>query len=95
MKYFLFILVGCALGFLAAKLFIKPKELAPVVIHTDTYKPKYEAANALIYKQYLKIDSLKNLQKQKYIIVYEKTNDSIPTNNIPRSFTELADYLNK
>jgi adenosyl cobinamide kinase/adenosyl cobinamide phosphate guanylyltransferase len=95
MKYFLFILVGCLLGFFTAKLLIKPKEYAPVIIHTDTYKPKYEAANALIYKQYLRIDSLKKLQKQKYIIVYEKTRDSIPSNNIPRSFRELADYLNQ
>lgn len=95
MKYFLFIIIGLALGLLGAKLLIKPKKYAPVIIHTDTYKPKYEAVNALIYKQYLKIDSLKKIQKQKYIIIYETYNDSIPANNIPKSFRELADYLNQ
>lgn len=95
MKYFLFILVGCLLGLFAAKLFFKPKEYTPVVIHTDTYKAKYEVAFNSLRKKDLVIDSLKKLQKQKYIIVYETTNDSISTNNIPKSFRELANYLNQ
>lgn len=93
MKYFLFILVGCALGFLAAKLLIKPKETYPVVIHTDDYRVKYETSFEIIRKQYIKIDSLKKIPKPKFIIVYEKTNDSIRTDNIPRSFLELSEYL--